>query len=732
MSEARRTSRAFLLEIGTEEVPAGMIEPALKDLTLGLFNEIVAGRLAPDLDFHPVKNFSSYGTPRRLAVLATGLLGSQPDREEEVTGPPVKSAYDPSGRPTKAAEGFARAHGVAAGELRRVSTPKGECLAVRRTLRGSPAAEVLAERVPRLIESMTFPKMMRWGKDEGPFVRPIRSIVALLDGEVVGMTTMGVRSGRDTFAHRVSGRSRISLGSPTEYVDALRRNGIVTDIGERKGMIEEALLGAAAEAGGRIAPPPGSGGGDGDPKLLDEVKHLVEWPTVISGEFDRAFLDLPAEILVTAMRHHQKSFSLLGPDGALLNRFLAVADTADRTGAIRRGYEWVLQARLTDARFFWEDDRKALLADRCASLERVTFHEKLGSYAAKTRRMARLVTAILPAFERAGRHPDAAATAHAALLCKNDLTTQMVKEFPELEGIVGGLYARADGLPEAEAAAISSHYLPRTAEDPLPATPEAAILSLADRFDTQAGIFLLGIVPTGSRDPYALRRSVQGACRILIEMKVPLSLAECLDQALEAYGDPAIEGAAPRGEARARLLEFYRGREQFLGEAASLRQDSVRAALAASMDDPLDARLRMEALEAMRREADFGSLVAAHKRIKNILPKGAGGPTPARPSGLKEKTERDLHAAIDESRAEVDAAVRRRDYPAALRSIALLRTPLDRFFEGVMVMAEDRAVRESRFALLAAAAGLFMRVADFSEIVQEGEPAAPGQRRARG
>ncbi len=498
---------------------------------------------------------------------------------------------------------------------------------------------------------------------------------------------------------------------------------MLADIEERTRTIESDLRTAAERAGGRIAGPPGADDAraTGDPELLEEVVCLVEWPMVIAGEFDHAFLDLPSEILVTAMRHHQRYFSLTDASGSLLNRFLAVANCAgDPTGAIRRGNEWVLRARLADARFFWEDDRKTPLEARGESLERVSFHEKLGSYAAKTRRMVRLAESILPAFVESGARPDRDAVARAVALCKNDLTTQMVKEFPELEGIVGGLYARADRLPEAVARAVYAHYLPRGADDPLPATTEAMVLSLADRFDTQAGIFLLGIVPTGSRDPYALRRSVLGACRILIEARIHLSLRRVVDQALEGYGEAALEGFVPRAQAHAALLEFYRGRLQYLGEQASLRHDSVRAALAASSDDPCDARLRMGALEEIRRAPGFEALVLAHKRIKNILPDG-GPRADLDPARLKEKGERDLYRALESARRAADAALARRDYLAALHGIAGLGPSLDRFFEEVMVMAEEPALRANRLALLLEIARLVLRVGDFSEIVVEGE-----------
>lgn len=722
------SGRVFLLEIGTEEIPARMIDGALGDLGRGLLALLEEGRLVPDSGLTLSGNIEVFGTPRRLAARARGVLARQPDAIEEVTGPPVKAAYDAAGKPTKAAEGFARAQGVAVSDLERIPTPKGTCVGVRRKVSGLPAQEVLARRIPALVASMTFPKMMRWGTGEHRFVRPIHWVVALLDHAVVDMTICGVRSGNRTLGHRLPGAAWIPITDPLKYLEVLRNHLVVADPQARRTLIHTQLLEAARACGAGIAAPPGAPPGtEGDPGLLHEVSHTVEWPHVIAGDFDASFLDLPREILVTALRHHQKSFSLESAPGRLMNRFLAVADArGDPKGAIRRGNEWVLGARLADARFFWEEDRRAALPAHAAALERVTFHEKLGSYARKTGRMLRLAEAILPAFERSGLRVDGASAQEAVRLCKADLTTQMVKEFPELEGIVGGLYARAGALPEGVAAAIYGHYLPRGADDPLPGTAEGAVVSLADRLDTQAGIFLLGIVPTGSRDPYGLRRSVLGTCRILIEMKVRVSLAGLLEHTLRGYRDAAVDGAVSPADAKASLLEFYRGRLQHLGEAASLRQDSVRAALAASMDDPYDARLRMSALDALRSEPGFEALALAHKRIKNILKDRKAAPYD--PALLKDDAERVLDRALKRAVPLIESAQGRLDHLAALREIARLSPALDRFFEEVLVMAEDARLRDNRLGLLQAIAGLFLRVGDFSEIAVEGDPAARAAR----
>jgi glycyl-tRNA synthetase beta chain len=727
-----RPGSVFFLEIGTEEIPARMIDGALRDLAQGLFNELASGRLVPDGTFGLKDNFEIFGTPRRLAVRVEGVRDRQVDTEEEIVGPPVRAAFDQAGKPTKAGEGFARAQGVPVGDLLRVVTPRGECVAVQKKIRGRDAREVLSDRVPALVASMTFPKMMRWGAGEFRFVRPVRWIVALLDGEVVDMTIAEIRSGRRTQGHRHLGSRWITVADPMKYLEILRDHQVAASIDERRAMIEKQLAQSARRDDAVPTAPPGSpAGAEGDPELLGEVARMVEWPHVISGEFDAAFLDLPQEILVTAMRHHQKAFSLRTSSGRLLPRFLAIADAkGDPKGSIRKGNEWVLRARLADARFFWEEDRKAPLQQHAASLVRVTFHERLGSYARKCERLIGLAGEVSAAFERSGATVSRPAVEEAVRLCKADLTTQMVKEFPELEGIVGGLYARADRSPEAVAAAIYAHYLPRGADDPLPPTAEGAIVSLLDRLDTQAGIFLLGIQPTGSRDPYALRRSVLGTCRILIENKVRVPLQDWIERAVVAYQSDAIEGGVPVPEAKAALIEFYRGRLQFIGEAAGLRQDSVRAALAASMDDPYDARLRMGALDAIREDAGFVSLVLAHKRIKNIIKDRAiGGYDPAL---LKEEAERALDRALTSTVPAIETAQSRADHLHALREIARLSPALDRFFDEVLVMAEDARLRDNRLGLLATLARLFLRVGDFSEIVVAGEPAAPSRRARAG
>lgn len=714
---------SFLLEIGTEEIPARMLEGALDSLARRLHSSVLERELVEPAASPGDGRVRTFGTPRRLAVRIDGLREHQPDKVVEVTGPPVKAAFDSSGKPTRAAEGFARAQGVAVESLRRMTTPRGECVGVSREVRGSSAAEVLAEAVPQLVGSMTFPKMMRWGNGEHRFVRPIHSVLALLGDTPVEMTIAGIRSGSGTFGHRFAGEARLTVRRIDDYLDILRKNGVLADVGERRRNLEEQLAACARRSHGHIAPPPGTSretGAEGDPELLQEVVHLVEWPLVVEGEFDSGFLELPSEILVTAMRHHQKYFSLLNDDGTLQNRFLAVANCrTDPSGAIGRGNAWVLHARLADARFFWDDDRRTTLEERVPALDRVTFHMKLGSYRRKSERIGGLCEALTAPFRSAGHEPDEMALRRAALLCKTDLTTQMVGEFPELQGIVGALYAQAESLAPATARALYEQYRPAAADDDPPGSIEGSILSLADRIDTQAGIFLLGLVPSGSSDPYGVRRSVLGACRILIDRKVHLPLAGIIDSAIDAYADDISEQGVAPSEARQTLLDFYRARLQFLGEEAGLRQDTARAALAIEWDGPFDAVQRMRAIDAIRNGSDFDNLATAHKRIKKII--RAQEVSDLQDDLLREAAEQALHAVLQTERAKIDAAVAQRDYVAALRSIASLRPILDRFFDEVMVMAEDLRLRNNRLALLQQIVALFQRIGDFSEIAVDSD-----------
>jgi glycyl-tRNA synthetase beta chain len=688
----------FLIEVGTEEIPDRMLVRGLETLRQKLESALEpAGILTPEACW------STWCTPRRLAVAVGPVHPRQEDRDEEVTGPPARAAFDADGKPTKALEGFARGHGMKPEEMQRVQTPKGEYMGFQRTVTGRPSAELLAEAAQEVLAGLHFPKMMRWGAGTFRFVRPIRWIVALLGEEEVPLEVAGIRSGRESLGHRTLSSGAVPVTRPEAYVETLRGAGVLVDPAERRAVIREGLAQAATEAGGELLP---------DEGLLESVVAMTEQPAVIRGTFAPEFLEIPREVLVTAMRFHQHYFSVVRPGGdpqepELLPAFLAaINQSGDASGNIRRGNEWVLKARLADARFFWQEDRKRTLESRLPDLERVIFQEQLGSYRAKAERLERLVQTLGTRLEL---DKDLLAhAARAALLSKCDLTTEMVGEFPELQGVMGGIYARADGEPGETGTAIYDHYRPAGAGDDLPRTPEGRLVALADRLDTLAGYFLIGAEPTGARDPFALRRAGTGVVRILTAESWFL-----------------------------RLGEFFAERTRQAFQAAGHRYDSVAAVLAVPHEALKDAAARLDALTRLRAEPEleeaFLSLAAAHKRIRNLLE--AGGSETVDAATLQEAPEIELHRCLLEVGGEMDRHLEAREYLAALKAVAGLRGPLDGFLgasrdEGVLVMSPDPRLKENRLGLLRRAGELFARIADFSAIVVEGE-IAPEKRKQR-
>ncbi len=651
----------FLLEIGTEEIPDWMIQPALKqlgELFDGLLKENrLAGNVAA-LD----------ATPRRLALRAEGLAPRQPNSVDLVTGPP-KSAGE------GAALGFARKLGVPPEALKTVKTAKGEYLAYRKKVQGRRTLELLAEALPGLILKLCFPKTMYWtGKDGPRFIRPIRWIVALLGSRVVPFALAGVRTGNVTTGHRQLGGKKIRVTVDT-YQQRLRDNYVLVSAEERRARIEAGL-----------------GDAQPDRALLDTLVYLTEYPTPIVGSFEEQFLSLPEEVLVTVMRHHQRYFSVAGPDGKLAPRFVAVMNTSgDPEGLVRKGNERVLRARFNDARFFWDFDQQKKLSDRVQDLAHVTWQAQLGSYLEKTERVVSLVREL-------GGTQEAQ---QAARLAKCDLTTEMVKEFTELQGIVGGLYARTQGEPEPVWRAVYEHYKPVSMEDSVPSTPEGRIVSLADKLDTLRGCFGIGLIPSGSKDPFALRRAAQGVVKILVEGKLPLRLKQLL-------GDS--------GELREFLLDRIR---YYFREVRGFRYDEVNAVLASGWDDLVDVENRLIALSDVRPTENFEPLAASFKRIRNILRQAAfDGGGEVNESLLVEGPERQLFGAFEATRASVRSGDL--DYRGKLEAIAALRPAVDLFFDKVLVNAPDEGVRRNRLTLLHRLLTEFSAIADFSEIVTQG------------
>ena len=692
-------ARELLVELGTEEIPAGFLARALAELTGAVPAALAAARLA-----HGAVQI--WGTPRRIAVAVADLSARQPDLSERVVGPPVGAAYDRSGAPTRAATAFADKNGVAVAELDRteVAGKKGQYVVCTRREPGRPALEVLPGLLGQLLGGIAWPKVMRWGGGEHSFVRPVHWLVALYGGEVVGLEFAGVRAGRTSRGHRFLGPPRgVELdGSAAAYVAALRETHVIVEPDRRRIMITAELARIEKETGARVRR---------DDALLDEVTNLVEYPVAVCGSFDRSFLEVPEEVVVSAMRAHQRYFAMEDDSGRLQSRFVTIAGTVVQDVAVvRQGNERVLAARLADASFFFREDQKHTPDQFAARAGGVVFQKKLGTIGQKVERVARLADWIAA---QAGA--DRATVARAAALCKFDLATAMVGEFPDLQGIMGRRYAELAGEDERVSVAVAEHYMPRGARDDTPPSTVGAIVGLADRVDTLLRCFDVGLAPSGSADPYGLRRAALGILRILAARDWRLSLDALLEQAAAPAGGLGQAADATRDQ----VLEFLRTRLRGqLTEVDGLAADCVDAALAAGFADVLDARTRAAALSRLRARADFEPLAAAFKRVANIL-KGEtpdladGQPDPA---VFVEEDERALWGSFNEIRGRVESRLGERDYGGALQILAELKAPVDRFFDKVLVMDDDPRVRSNRLALLGRINATFTRIADFRQL----------------
>ncbi len=707
-------SRDLLYEIGVEEIPASYSEPALAALA-----DTVAAKLADErLDFAAIER---HATPRRFVLIVRGLAERQRDLERVALGPAVSVAFDAQGQPTNAARGFARGQGVAVEALERATTEKGEYVAARIRRPGLPAGEVVPPILLAATRAMPFPRTMRWTSSDLRFARPIRWLVALHGADVLPLELDGVRAGNETPGIRFHRSGPFPVAGADDYLRVLAENGVTLDAAERRRQIEAALAAAAAAAGGRLVP---------DPDLLDEVAYLVAWPSVLTGSFDPRFLALPRDVVTTAMRAHQRYFAVEADAGGnrLMNHFLCVvngplggADGLD-LDRVRGGHERVLRARLEDARFYWERDSARGVDGREGELAQVVWQEGLGTLADKSRRLAALAATIARAWDPA-LEP---VVARAALLSKVDQVSDMVrdgKEFTGLQGRIGAEYARVAGEPDPVCAAIAEQYLPRGADDRLPLTLAGSILATADKLDHVVGAFVAGKIPSGSEDPFAVRRAANGILRNLVEADRHVSLEALLARALELF-QPFFGGrdaAAVKGD----LADFFAQRlDQFLADRG-IRYDLADATVAGSLDDPADVRHRAEALAAYSTSPDFAPLVVGYKRVANILRGPAGGTAPAipplDPATLTEPAERGLHDAATAARGRIAEHRRARRFADALAELLALRAPIDRFFDDVMVMVEDPAVRGRRLALLALVRELFTGTWDLSRVVVEGE-----------
>jgi glycyl-tRNA synthetase beta chain len=709
----------FLLEIGCEEIPARMIGAASRELRERVSSLLQRERLEAS------GTISHLDTPRRLAVLVSGLPAAQPDLTEQVNGPSAHVAYK-DGQPTPAAHAFAKKVGVDVGKLEKISTPKGEYLAATVTRKGRSASEILAETLPKEISTLYWPKNMYWRKRGELFVRPVRWLVAMLDEQVVPLELFGIIAGKTSRGHRIISGGPVVISKPSAYVEALR-SAKVLGAAEREQAIRKELDAATRTI-------PGARWREDKP-LLATVINLTEFPSAILGSFDAEFLDLPEEVLVTVMRDHQKYFAIEDANGKLLPHFLAVLNTdTDAEGLIRHGNERVLRARFNDARFFWHTDQKHTLRQRVDLLRHVTFQKDLGSYYDKTIRVQRTASRLAEMVKQSGMAIRPGVVHKAALLAKTDLTTELVKEFTELQGIVGGLYSRVQELDEelkpdvqlAISRAIYDHYKPESMEDSAPATLEGSVLSIADKADSVAGMFALGLVPSGSKDPFALRRQANGIVKTIAERKLPLRLSEIMADARIRYKGSEAEKKFSNTAYTESVRGFLRERLEFyLKDERGYAYDVVNAVLAVDSDDVVDAALRAEAVSKVRGSADFESISSAFKRMKNIL-RQASEKTKViamrvDPAGLREESEKELAALIPRTVATVEKLRSARDYEGALLEIAKLRRAVDKFFEKVMVMVDDDSLRANRLALLQTVVKEFSTIADFSEIVTEGK-----------
>jgi glycyl-tRNA synthetase beta chain len=697
----------FLLEIGLEEVPARMIAGAEAELGKRVADLLTRERLLAD-----GAKVTTCSTPRRLAVLVDGVLGAQADTEEKMTGPSWKVAFK-DGAPTAAAEAFAKKAGVAVDALEKMTTAKGEYIGATVKRQGRSAAELLAAELPKEVLALYWAKNMYWraGKPER-FVRPVRWVVALLDSAVVPLEIAGIAAGNASRGHRIlHGNDSVVLSSAKSYADTLRAAKVVVDVADRRHTIRKALDAATRTV-------PGARWRE-DEALVETVVHLTEWPTVILGNFEAEYLELSEEVLVTVMRDHQKYFAVEGADGKLAPHFLAVLNTqTDAEGAaiIRHGNQKVLRARFKDARFFWDFDQKTPLVERVESLKNVTFQKELGSYHEKSVQNLWVTHRLKQALDsRNFAGVDYSALSKAVELAKTDLTTELVKEFTELQGVIGGLYARAQGLGERVALAIYEQYTPASIEEEIPVSIEGQLLGLSDRIQTITAMFWKGNAPTGSKDPFALRRAANAIVKILAESELPLTLNELVD----ATGDISTSQKVNQ-ENKEQVATFLRERLHFyLKDVRGFAYDVVNAVLAAGADDVRNAIARAEALTAVRGSDDFVAISAAFKRIKNILRQ-------AEEKGFAVGSAQGVALAAEAQKLSSDASAlaprvaqlrKARAYGEALTLIATLRPAVDAFFDKVMVLDPDPAVRGANLGLIDEVLRGFSGIADFSEIV---------------
>jgi len=685
-------SAELFLELGTEEIPAGFIPPALDDIKRLLGLELDAARIT----YGEIRTFA---TPRRLAISIADVATEQKRQKLELTGPPTRISFDAEGLPTKAAEGFARTNGVSVSELETIKTEKGEYLFLSKVVEGGMSADQLVEILPRVIGKIPFKKSMRWKDLDIRFVRPLHWIVATFGGEIIPFTFGDVQSGNLSRGHRFMAPEEFTVCGAEDYITQAEKQHVIPQSEKRRQLIEEQLEVLAKQLGGRINP---------DDDLLEEVSFLVETPQALAGTIDARFLQLPPELLITSMREHQRYFTLIDEQGQLLPHFITVANTLVKDPAVVvAGNERVLKARLADAMFFWQEDQKSKLETRLEALKKVVYQAKLGTSFEKIERFTKLAIGLAQQFAPL----TVEMTKRAATLAKCDLETGMVYEFPELQGIMGREYALLEGEDVRVATAIYEHYLPIQAGGDLPSDDIGAFVSLADKIDTICGCFSVGLIPTGTADPYALRRSAIGILAIILDRNYHLSIPDLVAKSVQLLETKQQRSAE---EIINDVIEFIRLRLVNMLSSQHYPVDVIDAVLSASFIEPIDAVKRIKALSELKKMDDFEPLAVAFKRVGNII-KG-GLEQPVDPTLLTEDCEKNLFSALQKVQGEVEECVSEGDYARALLAIAELRPAVDTFFDGVMVMVDNELVKNNRLALLTGISRLFKGIADFRRI----------------
>jgi glycyl-tRNA synthetase beta chain len=685
-------SAELFLEIGTEEIPAGFIPKALEDMQRLLCKELEQARI-------PHGRVQTLATPRRLCIVVDEVAARQQRQQLEITGPPARIAFDAEGQPTKAAEGFARTNGVDLAELQTIETPKGAYLYISKIVEGGETRDELPRILETLIAAIPFRKSMRWKDLDVRFARPVHWIVALYGGQLIPLTYGDLQSDKFSRGHRFMAPQPFEVSGLADYLVKAEAQFVIPQVEKRRELIEAQLAELAQQLGGRINP---------DAELLQEVSYLVETPQALAGKIEARFLELPPELLITSMREHQRYFTLLDEQGNLLPNFITITNTLARDPqVVISGNERVLRARLSDAMFFWYEDQKTSLESRLEPLKKVVYQAKLGTSYEKIERFRVLAMDIATQL-----NPQITALVErAATLAKCDLETGMVYQFPELQGVMGREYAKREQEDPRVARAIFEHYLPTQAGGELPSDDVGAFVSLADKIDTLCGCFSVGLIPTGTADPYALRRAAIGILSILLERNYALSIPRLVERSVELL---AAKADRPLPEVKTAVVEFVRQRLLNMLTAQGYAADVVEAVLAARFDEPIDALARVKALTELKGRDDFDALAGAFKRVVNII---KGGTTQTvDPKLFEAACEEQLHQQLITLADRLKQQIEMRNYATALTAIAALRPAVDAFFDGVMVMAENPQVRNNRLALLTGVARLFTDIADFSRI----------------